>query len=97
VSGRAGAGLLRRVGAGDVDRAAGSVVYTQWLDPRGGIVADVTVTRLAEDRFRVVTGAGTVAADLEWLRSHASSEDDVRVHEETDEWSGSGLWGPQAR
>ncbi len=57
--------------ANDVDRPVGSVVYTPFLDERGGMVADVTVTRLADDRFRVVTGAGFVASDLAWLRSHA--------------------------
>jgi glycine cleavage system T protein len=97
VSGPDAVGLLRRVAAGDIDRPVGSVVYTQWLNARGGIVADVTVTRLGEDRFRVVTGAGTVASDLEWLRSHATPEEDVRIREETDEWAVIGLWGPHAR
>ena len=58
VEGPAALGLLQRVSANDVDRPAGALVYTQWCDERGGIVADVTVTRLADDRFRVVTGAG---------------------------------------
>jgi 4-methylaminobutanoate oxidase (formaldehyde-forming) len=89
--------VLGRVAANDVDRPVGSVVYTQWLNARGGIVADVTVTRLAEDRFRVVTGAGTVAADLERLRSLAAADEDVRIREETEEWSVIGLWGPSAR
>ncbi len=48
----------------------GSVVYTQWCDERGGMVADVTVTRLADDRFRVVTGAGYLASEMAWLRTH---------------------------
>ena len=48
----------------------GSVVYTQFLNARGGIVADVTVTRLGEQRFRVITGAGVVDSDLGWLRLH---------------------------
>ena len=97
VSGPDAVGLLRRVAAGDVDRPVGSVVYTQWLTQRGGIVADVTVTRLSEDRFRVVTGAGTVASDLEWLRSHARPDEDVRIREETEEWAVIGVWGPRAR
>ncbi len=44
--------VLNRVCANDVDTAVGRVVYTQWLDDRGGIIADVTVTRLAEDTLR---------------------------------------------
>ena len=48
---------------------------TQFLDKRGGIVADVTVTRLAEEQFRVVTGAGAVDSDLGWLRLGRRDED----------------------
>jgi 4-methylaminobutanoate oxidase (formaldehyde-forming) len=55
--------LLQRVSANDIDRPVGSLIYTQWCDERGGIVADVTVTRLADDRFRVVTGAGYLGDD----------------------------------
>jgi 4-methylaminobutanoate oxidase (formaldehyde-forming) len=97
VSGPGASGLLRRVAANDVDRPPGSVVYTQWLDTRGGVVADVTVSRLGDDRFRVVTGAGTVASDLEWLRSHVVPDEEVRIREETDDWAVIGLWGPRAR
>src|SRR4029077_9291378 len=60
--------LLERVSVNRIDRPAGSVVYTQWANARGGIVADVTVTRLGEQRFRVVTGAGVVDSDLGRLR-----------------------------
>ncbi len=45
-------------------------MYTQFLNERGGIVADVTVTRLGEQRFRVVTGAAAIDSDLGWLRLH---------------------------
>ena len=58
VSARTRSALLERVCDNRIDKPIGSVVYTQLLDERGGIVGDVTVTRLAEDRFRVVTGAG---------------------------------------
>ena len=50
-----------------IDRPVGRVVYTQFLDGDGGIVADLTVTRLGEERFRVVTGAAAVDSDLGWL------------------------------
>ncbi len=68
VEGPGALGLLQRVSANDIDRPVGSVVYTQWCDQRGGMVADVTVTRLADDRFRVVTGAGYLASEMAWLR-----------------------------
>jgi len=56
VHGPAAASVLDRLSANDVVREVGRIVYTQWLDPKGGIVADLTVTRLAEDRFLVVAG-----------------------------------------
>ena len=67
VSGSGALALLDRVCDSRIDRPLGSVVYTQFLNRRGGIVADVTVTRLGESRFRVVTGAATVDADRGWL------------------------------
>jgi len=54
VHGPDAASVLDRLSANDVVREVGRLVYTQWLDPKGGIVADLTVTRLAEDRFLVV-------------------------------------------
>src|SRR5437899_6235846 len=50
--------LLDRVAGNLIDRAPGSIVYTQLLETTGGIAADVTITRLGEEHFRVVTGAG---------------------------------------
>jgi len=97
VSGRDAVTLLERVAGNRVDRPAGSVVYTQFLTPRGGIAADVTVTRMAEDRFRVVTGSATVDADLGWLRAHVADGDDVTLREASEEHAVIGLWGPRAR
>ena len=78
-----------------IDRPVGSVVYTQLLDERGGIVGDVTVTRLGEDRFRVVTGAGAVDGDRGFLELHAAG--DVAIDDVTDELAVIGIWGPAAR
>ena len=54
----------------DVDRAVGTVTYTQMLNSRGGIECDFTVTRLAESRFRIVTGTAFGNHDLGWIRGH---------------------------
>ncbi|MDX6324448.1 MAG: hypothetical protein QOK15_802 [Nocardioidaceae bacterium] len=59
--------LLQHVCSNDVDVEAGRIVYTQWLDDFGGIQADVTVTRLDEDQFLVLSGPVTAYRDLEWL------------------------------
>jgi 4-methylaminobutanoate oxidase (formaldehyde-forming) len=97
VAGSGALALLERVSANDVDRPVGSVVYTPWCDERGGMVADVTVTRLADDRFRVVTGAGFVASDLAWLRTHVEDDESVTVEDMSGALATIGLWGPRAR
>ena len=98
VSGPGALDLLERVCDNLIDRPVGSVVYTQFLNPRGGIVADVTVTRLDEDRFRVVTGAGFVDGDLGWLRMGIRAGDaPVEIRDVTAEHAVIGLWGPAAR
>jgi len=89
---------LERVAGNLIDRPVGSVVYTQLLEKNGGIVADVTITRLSQDRFQLVTGAGFVNSDLGWLRLQASGESpQVGIRETSDELSVIGLWGPDAR
>ncbi|MEP6752338.1 MAG: FAD-dependent oxidoreductase [Candidatus Dormiibacterota bacterium] len=90
--------LLDRVAGNRIDRAPGAVIYTQLLDQNGGMAADVTVTRLAEEHFRVVTGAGYVNTDLGWLRMQLRDGDPpVELRETTDELSVIGMWGPHAR
>ncbi len=90
--------LLERAAGNRIDRPPGSVVYTQLLERNGGIAADVTVTRLAEEHFRVVTGAGYVNSDLGWLRMQVRDDDPpVELRETTDELSVIGMWGPNAR
>ena len=101
VEGPGALGLLQRVSANDIDRPVGSVIYTQWCDERGGIVADVTITRLAPDRFRVVTGAGYLASEMAWLLTHADGDDGadgaVAILDLSGELATIGLWGPRAR
>ena len=62
--------VLNRVCANDVDVADGRIVYTQWLNDRGGIEADLTVTRLHQDIFLIVGGAETEVRDFHWLKRH---------------------------
>ena len=89
--------LLQRVAANDLDKAVGSVVYTPFCDERGGMVADVTVTRVAGSHFRVVTGAGFLASDLAWLRWHRADDEDVTIRDVSGDLATIGLWGPRAR
>ncbi len=93
VSGPDALALLERVCGNRIDRPVGAVVYTQLLDARGGIVGDVTVTRLGDDRFRVVTGAGAVDSDRGWLERNG----DAAIDDVTDALAVIGIWGPEAR
>ncbi len=77
-----------------VARDVGEVTYTQMLNPRGGIECDFTVTRLAEDRFRIVTGTAFGQHDLAWLRQHAPDDGSVHVADVTSQYACYGLWGP---
>ena len=98
VTGPDAARLLERAAANSIDVETSRIVYTPFLDERGGIVADVTVARLAEDRFRVTTGAAAIDADLGWLRRIALEEgiDRVSVRDASDELSVIAVWGPRA-
>jgi glycine cleavage system aminomethyltransferase T/glycine/D-amino acid oxidase-like deaminating enzyme len=90
--------LLERVAGNLIDRPVGSVVYTQLLERDGGIAADVTITRLEREHFRLVTGAGFVNSDLGWLQTQVRDGDlAVRLRESSEELSVIGMWGPHAR
>ena len=79
------------------DVAVGKVVYTPVLDSRGGFRSDLTVMRLAHDRFRVVTGGAHGMADLKWFRDHLPEGGGAVVVDLTSSFTTIGLWGPRAR
>lgn len=99
VQGPGALALLNRLSTADVDVAPGRIVYTQWLNERGGIEADLTITRLSEQEFMVVTSAICQTRDLAWLRRHIA-EDGGRTCWATDVTSGIsmlGVMGPNSR
>ena len=97
MSGPGACAALQRVAGNDIDRPVGSIVYTQLLDPRGGIQSDLTVTRLAVDRFLLVTGTAFGNHDLAWLRSNLPDDRPATVSDTTASRVCFGLWGPRAR
>jgi 4-methylaminobutanoate oxidase (formaldehyde-forming) len=97
VSGPGACDLLQRLCANDVDRPVGAVVYGPMLNARGGIESDVTVTRVAEDRYLIVTGTAFGNHDLGWIRRHAPTDGSVTVADVTSARACLGLWGPKAR
>ncbi len=96
----AGPGALDAVqylAVAQLDVAPGRVVYTSLLDDRGGFRGDLTVMRLATDRFRVVTGGATGQMDLKWITDHLPAGCEAVVTDVTSAWTTLGLWGPKAR
>jgi len=87
---------LNRVCGNDMTVPSGKIVYTQFLNERGGIEADVTVTRLSETAYLIVTPAATVQRELSWLNRHKGAHNVVII----DMTSGEGVlavMGPNAR
>ncbi len=97
VLGPGAADFLERLCDNRVAREVGRVTYTQMLNEGGGIECDFTVTRLAEDRFRIVTGTAFGRHDLAWIRSHAPDDGSVFVEDVTSRYACLGLFGPAAR
>ena len=96
VEGREAEAFLNYVCGGDMSGPVGKITYTQFLNKAGGIEADVTVTRLAETAYLVVTPAATRLADETWLRRHVGDRNVVI----TDVTAGEGVlavMGPHAR
>jgi glycine cleavage system aminomethyltransferase T/glycine/D-amino acid oxidase-like deaminating enzyme len=97
VQGRDACRVLQRVSSADVDVAAGKMVYTHWLNARGGIEADLTVTRIAEDQFWIVSGGAQTIKDLHWLNSNIGDDEFCCVSDITNAWAVLGVMGPGSR
>jgi heterotetrameric sarcosine oxidase gamma subunit len=95
ISGPGALEAVQNLSVVQVNVGIGRVVYTSWLDENGGFRADLTVMRLAPDRFRVVTGGATGQSDAKWIRDHLPA--DAFLADLTSAWTTIGLWGPRAR
>ncbi len=97
VGGPGAADLLEQLCANRVARDVGAITYTQMLNAKGGIECDFTVTRLAEEMFRIVTGTAFGRHDLAWIRQNAPDDGSVTVTDVTSAYACLGLWGPASR
>ena len=97
VQGRDAVGVLNRLSTADVDVAIGRCVYTQFLNPRGGIEADLTVTRLAPDRYLVLTAPFTHTHVESWIRNHIPDDAFCVLTDVTDGYAMLNIQGPNAR
>jgi 4-methylaminobutanoate oxidase (formaldehyde-forming) len=97
LEGRDALTVLNRVCANNVDVGAGRVVYTQWLNERGGIEADLTVTRLSETTFMIVGGAETEVRDFYWLKRQIPDYAHCVLTNVTSSMGVLSIMGPRAR
>ncbi|MEP7239608.1 MAG: FAD-dependent oxidoreductase [Devosia sp.] len=97
VSGPDAVAALSWIAANTVDKPVGRLTYTQMLNSRGGIECDLTVARLAEDRFYVVTGTGFRTHDQAWIADHIPAGADVTLRDVTEDFGTLVLMGPRAR
>jgi len=88
---------VQRVAMRQMNVEAGRVVYTPLLTPGGGFKQDLTIMRLGDDTFRVVTGGAYGMSDLKWFADHLPEDGSAQVHDQTNAWTTIGLWGPHAR
>ncbi|MBL4806517.1 MAG: GcvT family protein [Rhodobacteraceae bacterium] len=96
VEGRDACSFLQRLCANQINVASGKIVYTQMLNPRGGIECDLTVTRLSETLFLLVVPGATLQRDLAWLRRHLGDAFAV-ITDMTAAESVFAIMGPDAR
>ncbi len=97
VTGKDSLAALEYVCANRIGKPVGRLTYTQLLNRRGGIECDLTVARLDEERFYIVTGTGFRTHDAGWITDHLPAGLDVRLQDVTEDFGTLSLMGPRAR
>ena len=96
VFGPAALDAVQAIALAQMDVTIGRVIYTPILDENGGFRSDLTIMRLAHDRFRVVTGAAHGMVDVKWFADRLP-DTGAQIADLTSSWTTIGLWGPRAR
>ncbi|HLY48480.1 MAG TPA: FAD-dependent oxidoreductase [Solirubrobacteraceae bacterium] len=97
ITGPGALAAVQSIAMRQMDVAVGRVVYTPLLTPSGGFKQDLTIMRLAEDVFRVVTGGAYGMSDRKWFTDHLPADGSAQLADQTNAWCTLGLWGPRAR
>ncbi len=97
VTGPGALAALQRLAANDLDREPGAIVYTQLCNERGGIECDLTIMRIAAERFYIVTGSGFGVHDFHWIRAHLPADAGIRAREITGAIAVINVAGPGSR
>ncbi len=88
--------FLERLCCSDIDIAIGQIRYSLMLNHRGGIEAEITVVRLSQNHFRIISGAATRFKDLYWIRKYLNADDNVEMFDVTDDYAVVGVMGPNS-
>jgi 4-methylaminobutanoate oxidase (formaldehyde-forming) len=88
---------LSFIAANDITKPPGRITYTQMLNSRGGIECDLTLARLADDHYYIVTGTGFRTHDLAWIAAHIDAGLEAKLTDVTEQWGTLSLMGPLAR
>ena len=97
VEGRDACACLQQISSANIDVPAGKVVYTHWLNAQGGIEADLTVTRISENQFWVISATANTYKDLHWLKQNIAEDKHCVVTDITNSWAVFGVMGPNSR
>jgi 4-methylaminobutanoate oxidase (formaldehyde-forming) len=89
--------FLNRIAANNIDKPVGSVTYTQLCNERGGVECDLTIARVDDQRFFIVTGTAFGTHDMFWIRSHMPTDGSVQLRDVTAERAMINVCGPLAR
>ena len=96
LQGRDALAVLQRLCANEIDVAVGRMVYTAMLNERGGFESDLTVMRLAPDRFLIITGSAQPVRDADWIGRHIGADEFALLSDVSNQWCVLSLMGPRA-
>jgi glycine cleavage system aminomethyltransferase T/glycine/D-amino acid oxidase-like deaminating enzyme len=97
VTGPGACAYLDRMVVANVERPVGRIIYTPVLTPGGGFRSDLTVVRLDDEHYRIITGGADWGRDLKWFRDHLPADGSAHLADVTNAWTTIGVWGPRAR
>ena len=97
LEGRDALGVLQRLCANEIEIPVDKMVYTAMLNTRGGFESDLTVIRLAPERFLIVTGSAQAVRDANWITRHIEAEEHAVLTDVSALWCVLGVMGPDAR
>ncbi len=97
VTGPGALAYIDRMTVANMDRPVGRIMYTPVLTYNGGFRSDLTVVRLGDEHFRIITGGADWGRDLKWFTDHLPADGSAQVHDATNAWTTIGVWGPRAR